>query len=195
MPLLRRLPRLAGLVAGILLSACSTLPRPALPERAAWQDFSLTARFALTSRQPDGAEQKAGGRLDWRHQNDEDEILIANPIGIGLARLDSRPGKARLETGDGRQFVADDPEQLLRDVLGQALPVRQLPHWLLGRASVDGRLQRDPQGRPIRLEEAGWRIDYRYEDEAAGSLPSGLHLRQGEHIDLRLRIEDWKSAP
>lgn len=195
MPLLRRLSWVAALAAAVLLSACSTLPRPALPERTAWQDFALTARFALTSRQPGEAEQKAGGRLDWRHQNDEDEILIANPIGIGLARLDSRPGEARLETGDGRRFVADDPEQLLFDVLGQALPVRQLPRWLLGRASADGQLQRDPQGRPSRLEEAGWRIDYSYDDEAPGSLPSRLHLRQGEHIDLRLRIEEWKSAP
>ena len=119
---------------------------------------------------------------------------VPNPR-IGLARLDSRPGEARLETGDGRRFVADDPEQLLFDVLGQALPVRQLPRWLLGRTSADDQLQRDPQGRPSRLEEAGWRIDYSYDDEAPGSLPSRLHLRQGEHIDLRLRIEEWKSAP
>ena len=190
------LPRyLLCLAASVLLSACSTLSRPALPERTTWQDFSLTARFALTSRQPGETEQKAGGRLDWRHQNEEDEILIANPIGIGLARLDSRPGEARLETGDGRRFVANDPEQLLLDVLGQPLPVRQLPHWLLGRAGADGQLERDPQGRPNRLEEAGWRIDYSYDDEAAGSLPSRLHLRQGERIDLRLRIEEWKSAP
>ena len=43
--------------------------------------------------------------------------------------------------------------------------------------------------------EAGWQIDYAYDDDAAAALPARLTLSRDQEIELRLRIEEWKENP
>ena len=45
------------------------------------------------------------------------------------------------------------------------------------------------------LREAGWQIDYAYDDDAAAALPARLTLSRDQEIELRLRIEEWKESP
>lgn len=42
---------------------------------------------------------------------------------------------------------------------------------------------------------AGWQIDYSYDNDTADALPSVLKLNRNSEIELRLRIEEWKDAP
>ena len=83
----------------------------------------------------------------------------------------------------------------MEEVTGQRLPVRQLPGWLLGRAGTTAHVTSDSAGRPTRLYEAGWQIDYSYPDDTPGALPTLVSLRRDSEIDLRLRIEEWRTAP
>lgn len=187
--------RLAAWLLGIaLLSGCAQTPDLPLPPRDSLQDFALEARFALKITHPDGRPESAGGRLSWTHQNAIDRVLLANPLGIGLAEIDSAPGRATLRTGDGRTYVADEPDQLLAEVTGQPLPISRLPGWLLGRAQADGTLERDALARPLRLLEDGWRIEYGYGNDDPEALPQQLQV-SGNNIELRLRIETWKTKP
>lgn len=186
------------LIAGLALcclTACTTLSRPLLTERDQVQAFAIDARFALRHTPRGAPPESAGGRLDWQYRDGESRVLIANPLGMGLAELETRPGMARLTTGDKRQYSGTDAETLLYEVTGQALPIQHLPAWLLGRANSDGQLTRDALGRPRHLQEAGWEIDYEYTEENGNALPQRLHLRRPPDLDLRLRIEEWKSAP
>ena len=190
--------RLALLLASGLLAACAGIPpgtpQAALPARDQVGDFALEARFALRVSLPDRKPENSGGRLSWVHKIGDDRILISNPLGVGLAEINTGPTRSRLRTGDGQDFESTDPDELIEQVTGQRLPVRQLPEWLLGRGDP-ARTVTDASGRPLRLDEAGWQIDYAYTDSAPGALPERVTLRRDKEIELLLRIEEWIVAP
>jgi len=189
-------PRTCLLLAGsLLLAACATTPPAALPAREQIRDFALEARYALRVTRPEQAPQSSGGRLSWTHSNGEDRLMIANPLGIGLAEIEITPSLSRLRTADGRNFESPDADTLIEDVTGQALPVTRLPAWLLGKAGHETQVEKDADGRPSRFFEAGWQIEYAYDDATSGALPARLNLNYGQEIELRLRIEQWKDAP
>ena len=189
---------LAPLFACSLLAACAGIqpstPLATLPARDQVGNFALEARFALRVSPPDGKPENSGGRLSWAHKNGDDRILISNPLGVGLAEIDAGPTRSRLRTGDGQDFESSDPDALIEQVTGQRLPVRRLPEWLLGRGATT-RIESDAWGRPVRLSEAGWQIDYAYPDSAPGALPERVTLSRDKEIELLLRIEEWSVAP
>lgn len=187
--------RCALLLAGSLLAGCASVPPPALPARQQISDFSLEARFALRVTHPEQAPQSAGGRLSWTHQNGGDRVLLASPLGYGLAEIETTPTLSRLRTADGKTSESPDPDALIEEVTGQRLPVSQLPSWLLGRSGGDARIENDAYKRPARLVESGWQVDYSYADDLPGALPAGLTLSHGNAIELRLRIEEWRTQP
>jgi deoxyribodipyrimidine photolyase-like uncharacterized protein len=45
------------------------------------------------------------------------------------------------------------------------------------------------------LRQAGWTVDYHYDNDAADALPARLTVSRGSDIELRLRIEEWSAAP
>lgn len=179
--------------AALWLSACAS-PMRVLPavERAVLRDFTVDARFALRLEAPAGGGQSASGRLNWRHDASGDLLLLATPLGQGIAELESNAAGAVLRLANGETRQAADAGKLLGESLGYVLPVAQLPAWLLGRPGVSGQLIPDAQGRPGQLREAGWLIEYTYDDEAATSLPSRLLIQRPGELELRLRIEEWR---
>lgn len=186
--------RCITLLACSLLAACASAPPGTLAPRDQVREFALEARFALRVSPPDRPPESSGGRLEWEHGNGDDRILISSLLGVGVAEIDLGPGGGRLRTADGKLRESADADALMEEVTGQRLPVRQLPGWLLGRAGAAGEVTRDGAGRPARLNEAGWRIDYAYPDDSAGALPSLVNLRRDGEVDLRLRIEEWRGA-
>jgi len=186
---------ITALLIGGLLTACASAPPSQLPAREQVRDFALEARFALRVTLPDQAAQSSGGRLSWTHKNGDDHVLISSPLGYGLAEIDTTSGLSRLRTADGKSLESADPDALMEEVTGQRLPVTRLPAWLLGRANASGQIVQDALNRPLRLREAGWQIDYAYEDETPSALPARLTLHRGDEIELRLRIEEWKETP
>lgn len=178
-----------------LLAGCASAPPSALPGRDAVRDFALEARFALRVTIPGEAAQSSGGRLSWEHRLSGDRILISSPLGYGLAEIDITPTLSRLQTADGKSRESADPDALMEEVTGQRLPVSQLPAWLLGRSGGKALITSDDSQRPSSLREAGWHIDYAYDDAGPDALPSRLTLSRGSEIELRLRIEEWKETP
>lgn len=181
------------LAAALLLGGCAAAPLRPPAARDQVRDFAFEARFALRATAPDGSAQSAGGRLSWTHRDGGERILLANPLGVGIAEIDATPGRARLRTADGKEYEADDPDLLVEQVTGQPLPVARLPAWLLGRSA--GTAARDAAGRPLHLADAGWLIDYAYDDDRGDALPTRITLRRGDEIELRLRIEEWRTPP
>ena len=178
-----------------LLTGCASLPPPSLPARQDIRHFSLEARFALRATLPGQASQSSGGRMTWTHRAAGEQILLANPLGYGLAEIDSTPERSRLRTADGKESESSDPDALIEDLTGLRLPVARLPGWLTGRAAGDARLEADPFGRPARLNEAGWQVDYFYDDNRPDALPARLHISRPGEIELKLRIEEWRALP
>lgn len=185
------------LAAAFALAGCATAPRTGagLPPREEMRDFAIEARFALRLEEPPGPARSASGRLSWRHNRDGDAIFLANPLGQGLAEIHRGPAGATLRRSDGSVRQAADAATLLQDSTGYRLPLEHLPAWLLGRAGPDGRVERDPLGRPVALFESDWQIGFGYADDDPAALPSRLLLTRPESMEIRLQIESWESLP
>lgn len=183
------------LMVWLLLAGCAGVPREPMPLRNELRDFSLEARFALRVVPPGGSPQSSAGRLSWTHAGETDNVLIANPLGVGLAEIEIGPQRARLRTGDAQFRESDDPEALMAEITGQSLPLRQFPAWLQARPAAGIVVERDLWGRSLRFRENGWRVEYVYDDEGPDALPARLILSLDEAVELRLRIESWKALP
>ena len=118
-----------------------------------------------------------------------------SPTGTTLAYISSDAAGATLVTADQQEYRAFSTESLTRQALGWALPLAQLQHWVRGEAVPDvvaDTVERDAGGRLIRLEQAGWSLNFAYsEAPAPAALPRRLDLEQGSQR-IRMVIDDWR---
>lgn len=172
------------------LAGCAVSPESAAVRVAARESvgaFALLGRVAVTH-----GDSRASVRVEWRHAAGQDDLLLSSPFGQGLAELTRGPRGARLVLGDGEVREADDAESLLAGLFGVAVPVSGLASWVLGRPLADGILRRDDRQRPLRLDEAGWRIDYAYDDEHPDALPGRVTLVRPDGTSVLIKVDQWQ---
>lgn len=169
----------------VLLGACASVPSH---EGLEVGGFHVTGRVAVRY-----GDEAATGRVVWRHTRETDDLVIANPIGQGIAQIERRDGTYLLETQDGERYEAADPEALTEQVLGWRLPLTGLPQWIEGQpmADVPAQIERDG-GRLVTLHQLGWRIEYQAWDEVTG-LPKRIQLSRDD-LSIRLAIEAWRTG-
>lgn len=188
--LLRSEFRIASLLFVLLLAGCAAMP-PAghvSPQRDGLEAFALEGRFSL--RQDD---RNHSGRLSWRHTAAGDELLLSSPLGQGVAEIVVTPAAATLTTGDGKAYSAPDVPTLTEGVLGYRLPLDLLVDWVRGRNAAAEILERDAQGRALRLRHEDWRIEYGYDGDDPQAPPGRLFAERAGAFELRLRIDEWSS--
>lgn len=175
-------------LAAALLAGCGALaPRvedlPPRPARDTIAAFTLEGRVAARQ-----GETRNQANFSWRHVADSDAILLTTALGQGVAELTRDARGARLLTADRQTAEAPDWEGLSARVFGFALPLSELPRWLLGDV---GHALRDAAGRPQQAWANGWDIRYLdYESPAADALPALVELRRDD-IELRLKVDAW----
>lgn len=187
--------RLLWLALIALTGGCATVTPPAsLPEpalRAVASSFALSGRLSANDR-----DRAATGRLEWEHAPDADVWLVFSPLGQIVAQLVAGPDGATLRTADGRKLQRPSAELLLPELLGMPAPVDGLAYWVQAApragASV---LARDAIGRPARISDSGWIIDYaEYASPAPDAMPRRIDAVWGE-ARIRLVIDAWASTP
>lgn len=151
MALLRLQRGLACAAAALALVACSTLQPPADTSGTVLQG-RLALRVAASGTQPARSETTA---FELQGDGDRGDLRLSTPLGTQLARARWAPGRAELETAQGRNTFADLAE-LSQQALGEALPLQALSDWLQGRAwpGAPHRVEGD------RLLQLGWRLDF-----------------------------------
>lgn len=177
----------------VIASGCAVQPPAA--ERAVARPlvgaFEMQGRMSAT----DGT-RAAHGQIHWSHAPTRDEWVALSPLGQIVARLVATPAGAHLQTADGQVFEAPDTTSILPQLLGVAAPMDGLEHWV--QASVrDGAriLELDSVGRPTRISDAGWIIDYlEYDGALADAPPRRIDATQGE-TRIRLVIDTWTPLP
>ncbi|GGZ66909.1 outer-membrane lipoprotein LolB [Lysobacter xinjiangensis] len=194
--------RVAALLAAGLLAGCATarIEAPAVPaaeaearqlerERtmAADTDWGFEGRVAISN-----ARDAGSGRLEWRQSGARFEVSLTAPITRQGWRLSGGPGGATLDGLPGGPREGGDAEALLREATGWEIPVRSLPYWVRGlRTDPRGAvLQFGPGGRPSRLSEGGWTIDYSWPADAQAELPSRVEARRDD-ARVRLVVDRW----
>lgn len=186
-----RFRRIAGLAALTLgLSACTlpaTDPSQPIASRTLSDNFTLEGRLAAT----DGVHN-ANGPVIWVHTPYRDQWTAFSPLGQIVARLTSTANGAILETADGERRAAASAQDVIPELFGAGTPVDGLSYWVQAVARDGARvLHRDALGRPTRISDAGWIVDYAvYADDAPDSPPRRLEATWGE-TRIRLVIDQW----
>ncbi len=215
LPLMMRAGTLA--LAGLALSACTSLGTQKTPvaevaytvspaaERAeaarvqalrAQADWAFQGRVALSKGRNGGS-----GRIEWDQQGSAYQVRLSAPVTRQSWQLsgDARLGSGRLEGLEGGPREGEDARQVLLEATGWDIPVNQLPDWTRGLvvAGTDEQgIERDGEGRPRRLHQAGWVVDYLEwlpAQDGQPALPRRIEASQGD-AKVRLVIDQWGSA-
>ncbi len=174
------------------IAGCASLPPP--DDGAAVASRPQAARFELAGRiaASDG-ERSANGPLHWQHDGAEQDVwTLSSPLGQIVARVVRTPSGAWLETSRNERHEADDVQTLISHLLGVQAPASSLPYWVQAIPAPGARvLQRDAFGRPTRITDQGWLIDYvRYQSDAADAAPRRIDAQWADNR-LRLVIDRW----
>ncbi|MFZ5593973.1 MAG: lipoprotein insertase outer membrane protein LolB [Pseudomonadota bacterium] len=189
-----------------ILAACSTAPVRS-PERTAMTDALEQARrqflmslhdWALTGRiAVHNESENWNATLRWTQQQDAYALRLMGPLGQGAVQLEGGGDGVMMRLADGQTFTAQDAEALLRERLGWNMPVAGLRYWVLGLADprFEAGKELDEAGRPLWLEQSGWRVEFsRYAPVNGVDLPHKLALNN-PHLQVRLVIDRWELAP
>lgn len=157
-------------------------------ERRALADWTLTGRVAVIHH-----EESWHATLHWKQRGERYHIRLIAPLGQGSIALRGLPGAVVME-GDDASFMAADPETLLERHLGWRIPVTGLRYWIRGLVDpvVDGTPLYADDGLPRRLDQSGWRIDFRRWGESGEvSLPEKVFM-EAEGLKVRVVIDRWQ---
>lgn len=183
-----------GLLLLLALTACATRPaREAAPTAldlsspryAIWQ---IRGRVSLIK-----GEQGWHASLNWREAAGRYRLDLSGPLGQGAVRVEGDGAGVRLQTADGRAYVAQDADALVRTVTGWQFPVAGIRYWVRG-VPVPGEqavMNTDAGGRMIHLVQSGWDISYdRFQDLEGRAWPTRLRLT-ADDISVRLVVDEW----
>jgi len=180
------------------LSGCA-LFRPPLPEASLGEKdwvatvqkngWQLSGRIGIQ-----GGHESWHGGLQWRYRPGYDVLKISGPFGQGGAVVEVRQGWIRLRRHDGQVQESRRPEELLRQILGVAVPLDKLHFWVLGiPAPGPAQYQYGPGQRLRLLTQSGWQIEYRrYQSVDSGVLPERLVLNGPDGVRVKLIIDRWE---
>ncbi|MDR1076139.1 MAG: lipoprotein insertase outer membrane protein LolB [Xanthomonadaceae bacterium] len=174
--------------------------RQAEAERGQWlrthPGWSFQGRAAISS-----GRQGGNARIDWRQWDDRNYMVeLIAPVTRQTWRLtgNAHDGSGRLEGMPGGPRDGELAVVLLRQATGWDIPLELLPDWVRGMmaaAAQPGRVGYDAEGRPYRIRQMGWAVEFQEWYPAAGdrpALPRRLEARN-EFIDakVRLLIDQW----
>ncbi|WP_082575411.1 lipoprotein insertase outer membrane protein LolB [Lysobacter sp. Root667] len=173
------------------VEAAQVARESALREQSEW---SLSGRIALSNGRNGGS-----GRIEWRQNGARYEVALSAPVTRQSWRLSGDAAGARLEGLEGGTRSGPDAAALLREATGWEIPIAALSDWVRGlraqgQAPADVRYGAD--GRPARIEQGGWSIDYRWpaaEGSGRPSLPSRLDAVRGD-AKVKLIVDEWQGS-
>lgn len=195
------------LAAALVLGGCSTVPPEPSPGSLAGPSLQPAEAFAQRQAQLGQLHNwQASGRLAisavkkslnanvrWSQSAEKYTIHLSGPLGFGGAKLTGVPGHVTLEA-DGKEHVAQTPEELLAEVIGWQIPVAGLKYWLMGLVAPGAEIQElrfDDIGRTQYLEQSGWKIRFlRYKQTASLDMPDKVFM-DSPGVKVRIVVNDW----
>lgn len=137
--------------------------------------------------------------LRWLQQSANQYVMqIKNPVTGGLlAKLSRKNNRVSLLADNGRVYNDSDEERLLQRQTGVKLPLKGMQHWIRGLSSplykVD-KLVLDSRGRPIMLNQAGWKINYsNYVNNNYDAMPRKVVItRDKDNVYLKMIAKKWQ---
>jgi len=132
------------------------------------------------------------GGFDWRQTGGRFRVSLRGPLGQGGLLLLGEEGRVRMVPSEGMPLEGRDIDALVARALGWPVPVSGLQYWILARAASDreATVERDARGRPVRIVQDGWRLEYAGWERGPSGFwwPTRLRgVRDGLRVKLVLR--------
>ena len=193
-----RVPILFGLAA--LLAACAPVRvresaetsaiqaarEATLAQRTRWQ---LSAHIFVS----DGGDNSGSGELEWLQDADRYVFSVRAPVTGKTWKLSGDAHQAQLEGIEPQPLRDTDPERLLRERLGWAVPLAKLQSWVRALRAPGGsaELLFDAANLPVLLKQDGWTIEYRdWFEQGDPLMPKRVFATRG-NARVRMAIEHW----
>ncbi|RMF19486.1 MAG: outer membrane lipoprotein LolB [Gammaproteobacteria bacterium] len=178
----------------LMLQGCATQPdrAPTEPGRSAEaiSNWILTGKLGVTR----GKRRDFVAINRWNQEGNRYDIQLSSTLfGLGAARLSGSHDRVILEQGDER-YVANNPEALIEDALGLALPLQALQWWVRGLPAPEQpaiRIRTSDDGQARLFTQHGWQVKLsRFQRHHGFELPGRIDL-QRENLHIRLVITSW----
>jgi outer membrane lipoprotein LolB len=195
-----RLAGSAAVLVAMLVVGCApnrvreSLVDPAVAARsaalAALPAWSFEGRIAVS------IGGRAGtGRIDWRQDGPAYVITVRAPVVRESFKLSGDASLAQLDGLGPEPRLGSDADALLARETGWPIPVSAIRDWIRGAPhGREARVRRDNAGRPVEIEELGWRIEYRAWQPASEGLPempTRIVARRGSD-EVRVSVARWR---
>lgn len=171
----------------LLLGACSITPDyPPAPE-SSWR---LKGKLGVSN-----GQDSESALLDWLDCGQRWQIRLLGPLGTTGALMEGGETENVWLKLSGREPVTAASVDALASNLGWPMPVSGLRNWVQGRPATDvpfSVLERDPQNRPLQMQQLGWIIRFDRYETANDQRPRRIRLQRG---DLKATIlgREWIS--
>ena len=167
-----------------LLSACATQKSRDTPDFDTHQrDLAELSHWQVEGKlglRQDGRGNSA--RLRWQQSGEHYAIQLSGPLGAGAVIIEGDE-RAVLVRNSGGEYRAANPEQLVKELTGWQIPVRDLTFWARGMPSPTLEISsaRIEQGRLAQLSQGGWLIEYKdYSRVKQFWLPAKMTMSRAE---------------
>lgn len=179
----------------LVLAGCATQSPPTptpLTEAPSLSELVRHGRFALRSEEPYEAPEAVQGNFVWRDVGGRLTLDLNNPFGTTLARVLVEPGQATMTQASGEIIRSSDPDELVQQVIGRRVPVRDMRAWLripLRQAPAMQQVKRDEQGHIIAFAQSGWKVELGRFDALGPRLLVLSRLEGSRQVVIRLVVD------
>lgn len=184
--------RLAWASLVIWLAGCAGMrPVPESQRAASPSDikvWKLEGRIAVKT-----ANDGWTANLIWEHDPLQDRLRISGPFSQGLLSIVVQDDLIHVNEGNGVEQTSRDPDALLRERLGFAVPLRSLRYWVTGVPAPEAEHVQVPNeaGGARRFSQQGWNLAYeKFFQVGAYQLPQKASIN-GHDVRLKLIADDW----
>jgi len=190
-----------SLIFFLFLTGCATMPPPSgKPLKLSWAEraqhlkqmdnWKLQGAIAVHTPSDSGSAS-----LTWQQNAQTYTISLFGPLGSNAVQINGKPGLVTLQTSEGKQVSAHDPEQLLYSQLGWKLPVSNLYYWARGLPvpSLPAQQEFDQYNRLTRITQQNWQVSFKqYAVFNHNELPTKIVLIHPQ-LNIKLVIYQWGS--
>ncbi|WP_193755558.1 lipoprotein insertase outer membrane protein LolB [Psychromonas sp. psych-6C06] len=193
--------RICYLLIPLLLVGCAQTPHTGIETHDSWINqqtrlenlsyWSLSGKLAVIT-----PTERNSVNIHWQQSDEDFQIHLTTFLGLNILEIKKVGLRTVITDQDGNNYVSDDTQQLVQQLSGMDIPIKQLQQWIKGNPKQANYQLGDNQLVSSLLsnqnDKQGWSINYSdYRTVKGINLPYKLDLTRGQ-LRLKFAIANWQ---